>query len=292
MSASWKTTTTTLKPIRMRENDTSVYNDGFHIALLALPEVGEEDSIWGIARRLANAFQFAPDRAVKSTIAWLDGGPIENRDLGPFNRADLEHELSDYMADASTEVFHKGRSKIEFEMLVHSDLPAAESIVNYEGFCKLLNYVKHATSPPPHGFRISSVSTVRDRNDNCVVYPSPDYILHQLSVIYNHWKRYRAIAPGFAAVVAMAALTNLHPFTDGNGRVARIVFNWTLNQNRAQPVYLPIYELSALSRCGYLVRLRQAQYHSKWVPLFQFLLLCSEKLFYDGSVNLVSPQPP
>lgn len=270
----------------MREKGASVYNDGFHTALLALPEVGEEGSIRSIARRLANAFQFAPDCAIKSTIAWLDGDPIANRDLGPFNRADLEHELSDYMADASTEVFHKGRSKIEFDMLVHSDLPAAESIVDYEGFSKFLNCVKHATSPPPHGFRISSVSTVRDRNGNRIVYPSPNYVIPQLSVIYNHWRRYREIAPGFAAVVAMAALTNLHPFMDGNGRVARIVFNWTLNQNRARPLYLPIYELSALSRCGYLVRLRQAQYHSEWAPLFRFLLLCSERLFYDGSLNL------
>lgn len=276
----------------MLKIDTSAPTGRFHAKLLELPDAGKNGSVLHLARSLTDAFRLAPDAAMRGIISWLDGDPIRNRDIGPFKQEELEHELSDYMAEANTEAFGDGRSKLEFETLANSDLPSAGSIVDFEGFCKVLKYIKQATSPPPSGFRARSIATARDRNGSYVVYPSPTYVLSQLGVIYEHWKRYRVIEPGFAAVVAMTALTNLHPFIDGNGRIARIVFNWTLNPSRANPVYLPIYELSALSRCGYLVRLRQAQYHSEWGPLFQFLLLCSERLFYDGGVNLISAQSP
>jgi hypothetical protein len=42
--------------------------------------------------------------------------------------------------------------------------------------------------------------------------------------------------PGFAAVVAITVLMNLHPFMEGNGRVGRLPLHWTLNRNRPQSV--------------------------------------------------------
>lgn len=244
---------------------------------LVLPHASGNAPFLRAARRLAEIFQFASDDAVQNIALWLSRGPVRSGDCGPFSQLELCHELSDYMECANTDVFHDGRSITEFGALAGSQMPTIQSVETFAEFCAALAYIKRATSPPPSSLRVSRVGTKPDKNGSYVVYPDWRCIVPQLEVIFEHWKRYHISEPGFAAIVVMVALVNLHPFVDGNGRTARVVFNWTLNLARLKPVYLPIYELSALSRCGYLLRLRQAQYHSEWGPLYEFLLLCSER---------------
>ncbi|WP_202594169.1 Fic family protein [Frateuria defendens] len=113
----------------------------------------------------------------------------------------------------------------------------------------------------------------------CVRYPSHDLIEQQVTRIGTFWVRHYQRARAAAGVVAMTALMNLHPFADGNGRVGRMLFHWTLRSPALAAAYLPLHELGQLSRGGYLIRLRQAQYHGTWEPLFTYLTCCARSLF-------------
>lgn len=260
------------------------------IALLKLPAWDDGvASFQPLANRLQETFAKAPVDAMDSVIAWLQGQPIRHRDVGRFQWHELQHELSQYVAPNSTETFIDGRSLTEYKILRWSGWPSTNTIANatFQAFCEILKCLHSALGFADSKFRTQTAHTRRDRAGACTAYPGPEAIYPQLGRIYAHWKRHVHTEPGFAAVVAMTALLNVHPFNDGNGRVARLLFHWTINEGRESPLYLPIHELSALSQYGYLIRLRQATYHLNWRPLFSYLLMCSERLFVgDGSDDL------
>lgn len=249
----------------------------FRANLLRLPADAEDVSARQIARNLTSVFR-NPRAGMEMTSSWLANHPLRTGCLGPFEQNELSHELSEYFGNASSEVFIESRSLGEFHVLTHAGLPAVHQDMDFQTFCDVLRLVKFATSEGQSGFRVQEIRTAPDRNGQCVAYPSASHILDQLKRIHEHWAQHVSDEPGWAALVAMTALTNLHPFDDGNGRLGRIVFNWTLNQRQEHVLYLPIYELAALSCGGYLIRLRQAQYHSQWDPLAHWLWLCAARL--------------
>jgi hypothetical protein len=257
------------------------------IALLKLPAWGDGvTSFQPLANRLWETFARAPASSMDSVITWLQGQPIRHCNVGQFQWYELQHELSQYVAPNSTEIFIDGRTLLEYQVLQQPGWPSIHTIADgtFQAFCEILKCFHDALGFSESRFRTQAAYTQRDRTGACTAYPGPEAIYPQLGRIYAHWKQHIHTAPGFAAVVAMTALLNVHPFNDGNGRVARLLFHWTINEGRDSPLYLPIHELSALSQYGYLIRLRQATYHLNWHPLFSYLLMCSERLFVgDGS---------
>lgn len=71
--------------------------------------------------------------------------------------------------------------------------------------------------------------------------------------------------PCFAALTAAAALLNLHPLRDGNGRVSRVLLNVMLRAGYAGlSTYFPIYELRAHAPYVFEIALRAAELHGDW----------------------------
>jgi len=74
----------------------------------------------------------------------------------------------------------------------------------------------------------------------------------------------------------MTSLCNLHPFADGNGRLSRIVFNALLTTDGVRTPYVPLYELGRVSRGGFLIASRLAQYRGDWSALASFLTAAAD----------------
>lgn len=83
------------------------------------------------------------------------------------------------------------------------------------------------------------------------------------------WAAHRASAlpASVRAIAALALLLNIHPLEDGNGRLARLLFQVTLNAGQADVLYLPLKEAIDVSDGGFEIRLRDAEVNANWAPL-------------------------
>lgn len=262
--------------------------DLHHIRSLRPPRINfslieynpEVKSLLTESKRLERIFSSAKDDAMKKVIKWLASDPVSTHDLGPFYGHELTHELSAFISPHCTEVPQGGRSLAEYSALENFRLKIDFQSADYDTFCDFLRKIHNVVTPgSPTSFRTHAVYSAKDSLGHRIAYPSAPLIHPQLRRIHAYVNSHMANARGLAAVVTMTAIMNTHPFSDGNGRVARIIFNYIMNHGRSNTIYLPIYEISAFSQCGYLLYLRQAQFHAQWHGLIKYLSFCTERLF-------------
>jgi Fic family protein len=69
----------------------------------------------------------------------------------------------------------------------------------------------------------------------------------------------------------------MHPFTDGNGRTSRVVFNALLRRGgMLENHYLPIKEINYLTRGGHEVRLRYTVATGDWKEMLEYFVNAAE----------------
>lgn len=119
------------------------------------------------------------------------------------------------------------------------------------------------------GFRTHPVGTVQDALGNYTVYPSHELINRQLASAHRCILAATGSRRPAAALTALVALLAIHPFSDGNGRVARIMFHGLLDV--PCDAYMPLHEFAAVSRAGYLLALREASYFQHWPPIAAYI---------------------
>ena len=111
-----------------------------------------------------------------------------------------------------------------------------------------------------------------DRFRRYVVYPPPSQVAGQLAAISAALNSTVDRPRAFDAMIVLVAITNCHPFDDGNGRVSRILANWLLgDRSITSCLYLPLREIAQFSRGGFIIRVRQAELYDDWLPLARFL---------------------
>ena len=218
-------------------------------------------------REIENAYVHMPMSVDAEILEWLRSDPANTENYGHLTRANLVHELSEYAMQRQSSRAHEKRSLCEREILVRLSLdPRSLLTQGVSGLMKLL-CVLNAAGGGGSTIRDHMVNNGEDLAHGRAIYPCFKLINAQLARIHQFLVQYLDTQPAFTAIVAYASISNLHPFPDGNGRVARMLYNLLIRSAFPQAFYLPIYEISALSRMGLIIRLRQADYHGAWLPL-------------------------
>lgn len=122
------------------------------------------------------------------------------------------------------------------------------------------------------GRRVGDGADLRDWRNHAVQINSSDHVLPA-------WEKLRGLMTQFVtqlndadvgplarAVVAHWGFVHLHPFKDGNGRVARLTMNYLLGA-----AGLPWTTIRAEERARYFAALERAHVHEDIVPFAEFI---------------------
>ncbi|MGN6481158.1 Fic family protein [Luteibacter sp.] len=214
---------------------------------------------------------------------WLGSDPVRYDNYGPFSAGELAHELSPWMTPYVSDVEVSGRSLAEMSALTSLSIPTVDAAIHggTTAFISAVYSLYEAIMGRRAVIRTTEVGTRLDKRGNGIIYPPARIVETRLQELATYWLSHLDTYPVLTAAVSMMAISNVHPFDDGNGRVARLLFHWTLNRSRTSLFYLPLHELAALSSCGYLIRARQAQLHGHWDPLLVYFELVGNRFFAE-----------
>lgn len=194
----------------------------------------------------------------------------EARNAGEYPRV-LQHRLSGHSAHLDR-VFREGTSDLERKSYFrHRDAIAATLTGGTaEGLAHLL-VTLGSTAGARSRIRNSQTSTTPDRDGRVVLFPDCSTIgprldeLRQLSASQD-------LPVSLKAIALLCGVLNLHPLSDGNGRTARILFNWALGCGRSDTGYLPLYDIKQASLFGFEFSLRELELTGNWKPLLSYFI--------------------
>lgn len=182
----------------------------------------------------------------------------------------LEHRLSDE--------FERRQPDIHFESRSPNEINALEISMNYtkpvdaSDWIEWIITLNKIITNSKGGFRKSPIYTQRDKFGGFAVYPHSDLVAESMNHLSMYQGRFWLDFPIETAIVSLAFIGAIHPFSDGNGRTSRIVFNAiSSSMDRNLDRYIPLHEIATHSRGGYILALREAQYLNNWKPLIVFL---------------------
>lgn len=188
--------------------------------------------------------------------------------------ARLRHPLSDAYLSRNGRVATAPRTDVEAAAL--KALGSALDPEDRGSFVPGLKRANELVTNGGGGWRGADICTAPDQHGNSIVFPQRRHVAEQVERTREVLLRRDAPAI-FKAAIALALLTNCHPFRDGNGRVARMVFNYALRSGgMPDTVYIAFSELAARSDGGYLIALRQGELRGEWEPFLEFALTMIE----------------
>jgi len=142
--------------------------------------------------------------------------------------------------------------------------------VGKDGFLDLVLEVHRRLGAGGTQFRSGPVWTRRDSTGNALLYPQARDCPHLLERLHAFIVENRSANPVLCAVAAYVALIQIHPFSDGNGRTARTLFNLLISSELGLRHFVPLQTLIAPWRGGYIIKLRRAMYGGDLLPITEY----------------------
>jgi len=193
-----------------------------------------------------------------------DVSPDVARCIRTVRNDELLDAYAEYHGNAAAIAFstddelERGRHLVGLSRALQGDLD------NLDGFIAYLEGLSARVLKGPSGVRRHPIYTAADRYGRFKEYPPASSIRDQLGLVLDVLANPSTDAL-FRATVAYVAIINIHPFSDGNGRVARHLFNAVLADSGLRPgSYVPIKELIAISRGGMIIHIARAWKRWEW----------------------------
>jgi len=120
-----------------------------------------------------------------------------------------------------------------------------------------------------NAFRTHAVSTAPDGAGNRVVFPHFRHCPALIRDLHGFLAANLAHHPSLCAVVAYVGVNHAHPFSDGNGRTARTLYNLIMTASGSRH-FLPIHCVGRPTRGSLILKTRRAMYDGDWEPLLAF----------------------
>jgi hypothetical protein len=210
----------------------------------------------------------------------------------------LRHELSDLVIAPkkpalNNEGLHGSRSEVailkQFERQITTALRA-----DLNSLISVLTDLNSCLRNMPVTLREGRVYTTKDEKGSYWQYPDACCILPIFDDIFRLLRNARTGDALLRATVILALFNCAHPFSDGNGRISRILFNYTLAKSGKvrDSVYIPCSEIFSLSHHGYLIRIRDLSLRNNWEDFIGFfcavieVYALMEKLQSHGEFNV------
>lgn len=186
----------------------------------------------------------------------------------------LTHELSAHYRALHPAIRQRERSHAEASVLKDFETGSAPlSQFSPSGFRDQLAALNRVLTDGKGHWRTGFIKLADDQAGNQIYFPPVSAVPLQIERVRSLLAEPGDPPPLFTATVAYALLLNCHPFTDGNGRTARVVFNHLLRRaGMPGDVYLPLYEIARRSHGGYEIALRMAELRGDWTALLRWFL--------------------
>lgn len=195
----------------------------------------------------------------------------------------LADSLSTAFTDAHGNIYVAKNSSAEESEIFNAFSWGREWLSCEGGFVRRILDIHNSLREDRRGFRRLPIGTQIDAHGDTRIYPPASRIEHQLSRLYRylHYAEEPAI---LKATVSFIAIVTAHPFYDGNGRVARIIFNAMIRSlSDVMFLYIPIKTLEILSGPGLILKIRRAQLFGHWAPIINFFCNSAELVRNENS---------
>lgn len=193
----------------------------------------------------------------------------------------LEHSLSAHWLSRRPKGWAAGKPNTELERLIflkHNKTICETLNVgsDKEFFSVLKEVCGMAVGLPCVEFRTTPVCLDADIDGTSVQFPDSRMINHYLAELFEAARKSK-FSRMATAIFCLVCFLNIHPFRDGNGRCARLLFNAILTSDSVQdPAYFPLNEFIKRTKGGFEIRLRSAELFRDWRPILEHFVLMSE----------------
>ncbi len=239
------------------------------ISRLELPAISEFNPA---TRRCLDRMELSWGNLYNSTSSKLDPDALCQIYWEDQSR-DLRHPLSELWSSLQTKNSIRSDRSSEDEIRlsrIASSLFAGLKVDNHILFTDWLCMINsHALNRDKGFIRVTESATTADINGARNFFCEANNLGCELQRLHDFLASQKD-HPALCAVTALCSLLTLHPFVDGNGRVARAAFNAISASMSQRELFLPLHLIFNASQGGFEIRLKEVQTNKNWSLVYLY----------------------